>query len=417
MKRVLWSAVIGALAVSGLVLFAPLRAIAGLESPCSFISDLVSTNPLSSDLASTSDDHLRCIKAAVKASFPNVNGAVSATDEQLSPGGLGANPTGTIGLTAVNGSATTYVRSDGAPALSQAIAPTWTAAHIFSNANPALTASSASPLMRFIESGVTAENTTSRILVDGEVISWDLCNDAVSSCSQWMSVQRTANTLDSVTFAGRTISTQSGGGSAAGLSVRTGTPGVFLDATGATANNGNWDFVVSSEQLLFRILNDAEDTASNWLTVDRTGTTVDTINLLATTLQHNGVSISGTTGTFTATATGLTTSPSGTGTYTKTGNIVVLHLPLLSGTSNATSFTYTGLPAAIQSATLTQMLPLPQGLVTNGGVGNAAAEATITAGSGTITFAVSGNAAGWSASSTKGFTAGTGGFTIVYTVQ
>lgn len=51
-----------------------------------------------------------------------------------------ANPTASIGLTAVNGSATTGMRSDGAPALSQAIAPTWTGQHIFS---PARTIASA----------------------------------------------------------------------------------------------------------------------------------------------------------------------------------------------------------------------------------------------------------------------------------
>lgn len=43
---------------------------------------------------------------------------------------------GTIGLTAVSGSATTAMRSDSTPALSQAIAPTWTAQHIFSNYAP-----------------------------------------------------------------------------------------------------------------------------------------------------------------------------------------------------------------------------------------------------------------------------------------
>jgi hypothetical protein len=43
-----------------------------------------------------------------------------------------ANPTASVGLVAVNGSATTAMRSDAAPALSQAIAPTWTGAHIFS---------------------------------------------------------------------------------------------------------------------------------------------------------------------------------------------------------------------------------------------------------------------------------------------
>jgi len=44
-----------------------------------------------------------------------------------------ANPTGTIGLTAVNGSLTTGLRSDGAPPLSQAIVPTWTGIHTFNN--------------------------------------------------------------------------------------------------------------------------------------------------------------------------------------------------------------------------------------------------------------------------------------------
>ena len=49
----------------------------------------------------------------------------------------GANPTGTIGLTAVNGSASTYLRSDAAPALSQSIAPTWTGQHIWNLSNAA----------------------------------------------------------------------------------------------------------------------------------------------------------------------------------------------------------------------------------------------------------------------------------------
>lgn len=47
--------------------------------------------------------------------------------------GLFANPTATIGLTAVNGTATTGLRSDSAPALSQAISPTMTGAWTFTN--------------------------------------------------------------------------------------------------------------------------------------------------------------------------------------------------------------------------------------------------------------------------------------------
>lgn len=51
-----------------------------------------------------------------------------ATTAQLP---VGANPSASIGLSAVNGSAATFMRSDGAPALSQAISPTWTGVHTF----------------------------------------------------------------------------------------------------------------------------------------------------------------------------------------------------------------------------------------------------------------------------------------------
>lgn len=45
-----------------------------------------------------------------------------------------ANPSATIGLTAVNGTALTAMSSDSAPPLSQAISPTWSGTHTFSNA-------------------------------------------------------------------------------------------------------------------------------------------------------------------------------------------------------------------------------------------------------------------------------------------
>lgn len=45
-----------------------------------------------------------------------------------------ANPSATAGLTAVNGTAKTAMTSDSAPAISQAITPTWTGTHTFSNA-------------------------------------------------------------------------------------------------------------------------------------------------------------------------------------------------------------------------------------------------------------------------------------------
>jgi hypothetical protein len=56
---------------------------------------------------------------------------VNAANSSGGSGGGVANPTALVGLTAVNGTATTAIRSDGAPALSQAIAPTWTGVHVF----------------------------------------------------------------------------------------------------------------------------------------------------------------------------------------------------------------------------------------------------------------------------------------------
>lgn len=52
----------------------------------------------------------------------------------IPPGGappVGANPSASVGLAAVNGVAATFMTSDSAPPLSQAIVPTWTGAHVF----------------------------------------------------------------------------------------------------------------------------------------------------------------------------------------------------------------------------------------------------------------------------------------------
>jgi len=54
----------------------------GLESG-TYIDDLVVTNPAGGDDRSTSDDHHRLIKAVLKNSFPNIDGAVTATPAEL----------------------------------------------------------------------------------------------------------------------------------------------------------------------------------------------------------------------------------------------------------------------------------------------------------------------------------------------
>jgi hypothetical protein len=54
----------------------------GLES-ATYINGLVDTNPTASDNANQGDNHLRLIKSVLKATFPNINGAVTATPAQL----------------------------------------------------------------------------------------------------------------------------------------------------------------------------------------------------------------------------------------------------------------------------------------------------------------------------------------------
>lgn len=49
----------------------------------SFISDLVVSNPQSTDSVSQADDHIRLIKSTVKTTFPNITGAVTKTHSQI----------------------------------------------------------------------------------------------------------------------------------------------------------------------------------------------------------------------------------------------------------------------------------------------------------------------------------------------
>ncbi len=74
------------------------------------------------------------------------SGAAWAT---AAAGGTAANPTGTIGLAAVNGVSATYMRSDATPALSQSIAPTWSGIHRF-NAPTGFGAASIASIMLYV---------------------------------------------------------------------------------------------------------------------------------------------------------------------------------------------------------------------------------------------------------------------------
>jgi hypothetical protein len=99
----------------------------------------------------------------------------------------------------------------------------------------------------------------------------------------------------------------------------------------------------------------------------------------------NGVAVATgtgvTTATFTGTLTGMTTTVSGTCTYTKIGTVVTLYIPAMTGTSNTTAMTLTGLPAAIQPVANKRVIIAG---VESGSVTNYLADALISGS--TITF-------------------------------
>lgn len=113
------------------------------------------------------------------------------------------------------------------------------------------------------------------------------------------------------------------------------------------------------------------------------------------------------TGSFTITASGFSVGYSGvTAEYVIVGGrIVYLLLPEGDGTSNATTFTFTGLPAAIIPAAGANSMSLPLAVLDASG-GNIGV-AFVIANSGTIQLGLgaSGNVNGWTASGTKGLQA------------
>lgn len=104
-----------------------------------------------------------------------------------------ANPTASVGLAAVNGTAVTAMRSDGAPALDQTIAPTMSGAWTFSNAVP-ISISSAEPRLRLNESDQGSDLKLWDFDLAGGVLTGRTRTDADGAGVNWLSVTRGATT-------------------------------------------------------------------------------------------------------------------------------------------------------------------------------------------------------------------------------
>ena len=120
-----------------------------------------------------------------------------------------ANPSASVGLSAVNGSASTWMRSDAAPALNQSISPTWAGSHAFTG-SPAISTSET-----YISPGVTggggpglawgnASAATDYKLwnfyADTTTCHFSVENDSQTFSTDWMTAVRTGVSSVAVSF-------------------------------------------------------------------------------------------------------------------------------------------------------------------------------------------------------------------------
>lgn len=142
----------------------------------------------------------------------------SVTSSDLAAG-VFANPSGLIGLTAVNGVATTADRSDATHAIDQSIIPTWTGIHTFSN-NVTFTGNGAAPAatttqvsirggsqadVAFINSAAAANNRIWDINVDPTGnLALRAVSDSFAAAALWGTINRTATAITGVTLGNTT---------------------------------------------------------------------------------------------------------------------------------------------------------------------------------------------------------------------
>lgn len=121
----------------------------------------------------------------------------------LTPSAVAANPSASVGLSAVNGAAATFMRSDGAPALSQSITPTWTATHTFASAgttNVAQAVAAADANITWRDTGSTANSREFRWRVVSQRLLGYTSNDNFSTGRTWVDVTNSAGGVGPIVF-------------------------------------------------------------------------------------------------------------------------------------------------------------------------------------------------------------------------
>jgi hypothetical protein len=136
-------------------------------------------------------------------------------------------------------------------------------------------------------------------------------------------------------------------------------PELIFEETDAAAGNQKWRLRVNSQQLTIDLLNDAESVATTIATFTRSGTTITAVNFAADVLQNNSKTVlSRDSTTAEVTLTGCTTSPTRNVDCQKIGVgtgaeliIISIDVGVLTGTSNTTAMSITGIPSGYRPKT------------------------------------------------------------------
>ena len=157
-----------------------------------------------------------------------------------------------------------------------------------------------------------------------------------------------AGTADANTFTA--IQTIDTGGTTDALVLQGSAPGWFVYEDDASADNGKWRFFFNNEALIWSAQNDALSGGTNWLRIERTGVTIDSIAWNATAMTTTGTftgrvaASSETSGTLTSASANKTIQLAGTITVNPSvfsaGDMIVLYAGAASRTiTQGTSMT------------------------------------------------------------------------------
>lgn len=188
-----------------------------------------------------------------------------------------ANPTASVALAAVNGTAVTAMRSDAAPPISQSIAPTWSAKHIFSatGGGNGLTARAADPVIGIENTGAAADTGKWGLYATTSSLAVLALNDAYNASSAAITVARTGTTINSVTIPSQTIfqSSETAGPPTAAVFITSTAPAVGWYETDASSGSRAWDILVNGAQLLLRATLDDGTVAGDAMIFSRSSST------------------------------------------------------------------------------------------------------------------------------------------------